>query len=55
MRLLVIFAAALLGVFAVIIVGEVLRTYGCPGWSNIISFLGLGLIIVLVIKTLEKD
>jgi hypothetical protein len=55
MKTLVIFAAALLGIFAVIVVGETIRVYGYPGWSNIVSFLGLGLVIVLVIKALEKD
>ena len=55
MKAIVIFVAALLAIFAVIIVGELLRTYGYPGWSNIISFLGLGLIVIFVIKTLEKN
>lgn len=55
MRAIAVFAGALVGIFTVIVLGELLRAYGYPGWSNIISFLGLGLIIVLVIKALEKN
>ena len=54
MRAIVIFVAALLGIFGVIIVGEMLRSYGYPGWANIVSILGLGLITIFVIKASEK-
>jgi hypothetical protein len=54
-KAIVIFVAALLGIFVVIVIGEVLQRYGYPGWGTISYILGLGLIIFFATKASKKS